>query len=292
MRLFLRQWQIAYRLKPQGSIFNDLGTPFVVIPNTLRYMAADPFLFLHNGTTYLFAEIFDKKEGIGKLGYAIFDGKKFSKWKIIISEPYHLSYPNIFEFDGNIYIVPEANESKTVYAYKAVNFPDKWEKISPPIIEGKQLVDTTFLDYNNKHLMFTYDIIPDENKKLYIYELDENVKAELFINESISDDDASARPGGNFFEYNGKIIRVSQNCDGDYGIGVVFSEVEECSENAYCEKKLLEISPKNVNINKKFISGLHTYNANDEIEVIDFHVIDFDPMVQVRRISEKLGLRK
>lgn len=292
MRIFLRQWQVAYRLLPQGSVFSDLKTPFITIPNSLRYTAADPFLIENNGITYLFAEIYDKKDGLGKIGYSVFDGKKFSQWKIVISEKYHLSYPNIFEYKNNMYIVPESNESNTLYAYKATEFPGKWKKINPLIIENRKLVDTTFLDYDGRHLMFTYDIADQENKKLFIYDVNEDGKVKPYTDEYVTNDDACARPGGNFFRYKDENIRVSQNCDGDYGIGVVFSRIKECSAKGYSEEKLLEISPSTVMINKKFISGLHTYNANDKMEVIDFHVVDFDPLVQVRRILEKLGLRK
>lgn len=292
MKLLLRQWQVAFRKKPLGSIFSDVKTEFTVIPNTLRYTAADPFLFKYNGITYLFAEIYDKKDGLGKLGYSVFDGERFSKWKIVISENYHLSYPNIFEYNGNIYIIPEANESDTLYAYKATDFPDKWEKISPPVMSGRKLVDTTFLDFNDKHLMFTYDIKNYDNKELFIYEIKENGQVAKYIKGAVSTDDSVARPGGNFFKYNGDVIRVSQDCTGDYGVAVVFSKIKDCSENGYSEEKVLHISPNDVKIGKKFISGLHTYNGNEELEVIDFHVVDFDPMVQVRRITEKLGLRK
>lgn len=291
MKLFLRQWQVAYRLKPEGSIFSDTSTPFIVIPNTRRYTAADPFLFTEKGILYLFVELFDKKEDRGKLGYAIFDGEKFSDWKMIISEPYHLSYPNIFKYKDDIYIIPESNESDTLYAYRAVNFPDKWEKIKNPILKDRKLVDTTFLDYNEQHLMFTYDIADNDNKKLYVYSIDESGNVKDYINDFISNDDSSARPGGNFFTYKDDIIRVSQDCTGDYGIGVVFSRIKQCSPECYEEERVLRISPKDVKINKNFISGLHTYNANEKIEVIDFHVIDFDPMVQVRRVLNKLRLK-
>ena len=203
MRLFLRDWQAAYRLKPSCSIFTDRTTPFTAIPNTKRYTAADPFLFNHNGVKYLFAELFDKKENIGKLGYSVFENGKFTDWHIIIEEPYHLSYPNIFSFRDNIYIVPEANESNSLYAYKAVHFPDKWQKCKP-VISGRKLVDTTFLDYNGMHLMFTYEIVPDSNKKLYIYSVDDEGNIRNFSDGFISDDDSSARPGGNFLNYNGE----------------------------------------------------------------------------------------
>lgn len=292
MKFFLRKWQTAYRCKPIGSVFTDKDTPFIVIPDKKGYTAADPFLFTENGKTYLFAELYDEKAGLGRLGYSIYDGEKFSDWRVVISENYHLSYPNIFKYNKEIYIIPESSASNTLYAYRAVSFPDKWEKITPPLIDNRMLVDTTFLDYNGKHLMFTYDIRDYDNSKLYLYSIDDNGNVEKYVDSYISDDVSSARPGGNFFKYNEDIIRVSQDCTGDYGIATVFSKVEKCSKDGYKEKKVMRVSPDDVKIGKKFISGLHTYNANEEIEVIDFHVIDFNPMVQIRRIKRKLGLKK
>ena len=291
MRFFLREWQVAYRKKPLGSIMTDRETPFFCIPNTRRYTAADPFLFTEKGVTYLFAEIYDKKEKLGKIGYAVFDGERFSPWKIVISEPYHLSYPNIFRWNGEIYIIPEANESWTLYAYKAVSFPDTWGKCNP-ILTDRRLVDTTFLDYDDLHLMFTYDIADAFRKKLYLYSVNETGEAKPYVSDSISDDDATARPGGNFFRYQGDVIRVSQDCAGDYGVAVVFSRLTACSPEHYAEKPVLRLSPADISVNKRFITGLHTYNANETMEVIDLHVADFDPMTQVRRVLEKTGLRK
>ena len=291
MRLILREWQVAFRLCPQGSILTDLKTPFLAVPNTRRYVAADPFLFTENSRIYLFAELYDKKEGRGKLGYAVFDGTRFSDWRVVISEPYHLSYPNIFRYQNAIYMIPEANESGSLYAYRAVSFPDKWEKCSP-LISGRRLVDTTFLDLNGKHWMFTYDIVPESNKKLYRCSVTEDGVVEPESWRCISENDADARPGGNFFEDHGTWIRVSQDCAQDYGAGLVFSRVAVCNEHDYAEQQILHLSPENVKINKHFVTGLHTYNANETMEVIDFHVLDFDPMTQVRRVRGKLGWKK
>ena len=287
MRLFLRDWQIAYRLKPQGSIFKDKNTHFIAIPNTKRYAAADPFLFNYKGVKYLFAELFDKKENIGKLGYCIYNNGKFSDWSVIIEETYHLSYPNVFTFENNVFIVPEANESGSLYAYKAVDFPCKWQKCRP-IIKGRKLVDTTFLNYKNQHLLFTYEIVPNNNKKLFVYSIDNEGAIGNYYDGYISNDDSSSRPGGNFFEYESKMIRVSQDCEKDYGSAVVFSEIYECSKNAYSEKQILRVSPNDISINKKFVSGIHTYNADSDMEVIDFHAVDFSIITQIRRITNKL----
>ena len=292
MKLVLRRWQIAYRIKPSGSIFTDLNTPFIAIPNTLRYMAADPFLFTENGKTYLFAELQDSHDNLGKIGYAEFDGEKFGDWKVVISENYHLSYPNIFRYKGNIYIVPESSASKQLYAYKAVSFPDKWEKCGV-LLDNIPVVDTTFTDYEGKHLMFTYDITDYENGKLWLYEVGDNGKAELYCDEPISEDVSVARHGGNFLNYEGKLLRVAQDCDGDYGKALVFLDVKSLERNGYSEEIFKRIEPVEVTINKDKVTGLHTYNADENIEVIDFHVPDyfhsFSPGRVIHKIKKRLG---
>lgn len=287
MKLFVRQWQVAYRKTEKGNILEDKSTPFTAIPNTCRYTAADPFLFSYKGVKYLFAEILDKKTNLGNLGYAVFDGNRFSPWKIVISEPYHLSYPNIFEYNGNIYIVPEANESNSIYAYKAIDFPDKWEKC-PAILFNVKCVDTTFLSKDEKNLLFTYDISNEKEKKLVVYSVNLNGKAESYYSAPVSANDASARPGGNFFDYNGDTIRVSQDCNGDYGKALVFSKVLQCDKNGYREEIIQHIAPADIKINCREVSGIHTYNTDNELEVIDMHVPDRHLYTQFRRITKKL----
>lgn len=286
MNIFLRQWQVGYRMKPAGSILSDKSTPFIPIPNTPRYTAADPFLFTKDGTTYLFAELFDKIDNRGKLGYCVFDGLKFGGWKMVISESWHLSYPNIFEYAGDVYIVPEANGSNEVYCYKAVSFPDKWEKCGT-ILRNGRFVDTTFLEYNGRHYMFTYDISDDNRKKLLVYDIAEN-SADLLFGGEVSVDDSSARPGGCFFEIAGKIVRVSQDCDGDYGKALVFSELIRLDSCGFDEKKIDHISPSDIVIEKSDISGIHTYNGNDFCEVIDFHCPDYSIGTQIGRVLCKI----
>lgn len=57
--LFAESWSVAWREKPCGTLLKDLDTPFEIIPNSVRYWAADPFLFVYHGETYIFAELYD-----------------------------------------------------------------------------------------------------------------------------------------------------------------------------------------------------------------------------------------
>lgn len=64
----------------------------------------------------------------GKEAYSILceDGT-WSSLKVIIDEKYHLSFPNIFEYGGKMYIMPEMSEDYSLKLYEAVSFPDEWK---------------------------------------------------------------------------------------------------------------------------------------------------------------------
>ena len=44
----------------------------------------------------------------------------------ILTRRYHLSYPQVFSADGEVYLLPEAAASGGVELYRAVSFPDQW----------------------------------------------------------------------------------------------------------------------------------------------------------------------
>ena len=41
-----------------------------------------------------------------------------SSSQIILEKPYHLSYPYLFEYQGQLYMMPESNENNTIDLYK------------------------------------------------------------------------------------------------------------------------------------------------------------------------------
>lgn len=125
----LDYYRVAFRKKGKHALLTDAVTPFKAIRNNWRYWVADPFVFEYDGETYIFAELFDYLRRRGVIGYSkLGSNGNFSRWKEIIVEPYHMSYPQIFEYDGEIYIVPETGSGRTLDMYRAVDFPDKWEK--------------------------------------------------------------------------------------------------------------------------------------------------------------------
>lgn len=286
MKIKSAWWHVAYRQKHCGTLLEDHDSEFKLISNNPLLYAMDPFVFEYENDTYIFAEVYSILRSRGTIGYSKFDGKKFSRWKPVIIEKYHLSFPNIFQYNGSVYIVPEAYQSGEVYAYRAVHFPDKWEKVHVFISEV-QYVDTAFVMNNGENYAFTYDIGNGEPKSLYRYRISDG----KFLKDDcklISSDDSVARLAGQFICYDGDLFRVSQDCDGCYGKALVFSRVDRFDENHYHDNPIFRFGINDINLDKKVdIRGIHTYNGSEHFEVVDIKGEMFHPVGFIMKIINK-----
>lgn len=255
-------WGIAYRERGSSD------KKFRVVKNPTWGWAADPFLFTDNGKLYLFAELWDYRKGRAGIGYQVLSDQS-PKWKVVIEEDYHLSYPNIMRLNGQIYICPESCNDRSVYFYRAVSFPDKWEK-QKPIITGKDYSDTTFLKRGD--VLYGFTCRWHENPhKLDIFKIEDG-KVEYSPANPIVEGGALARPGGNFFEENGKTIRVNQDCSEYYGKALVFTELDFHWPD-FDEKVIKRIEFSDIELDQKEKAiGIHTYNQCGNYEVIDFKI--------------------
>ncbi len=108
---------------------------------------ADPFMMFKNGKYSMFFEVMNRKTDQGDIGYAeSTDGMHWKYRKIVIDETFHLSYPYIFEWNNDYYLIPESHQDLSVRVYKALSFPDKWEYIGN-ILSGYPYVDPSIFLY-------------------------------------------------------------------------------------------------------------------------------------------------
>lgn len=251
-----------------------------------RYWFADPFLFEHKGILYIFYEAFDLLKRKGVLGYSILDeeNNSASTPRIILEKKYHLSFPYIFKKNGEIYIMPETCGNDTLRLFKAVDFPNTWED-STVLLKDVFVCDSIFMELQAKKYLLCseqFRVTPD-NKVVSCY-----VKNRLFnFEDSMIRNGCNSygnitgvgengiRNAGKTFELNGKTIRVGQNCEnGNYGKGLNFFSIDSISP--YSENCIYSIDYDEMQTHLEFqkrqrqIVGTHTYNANDNFEVIDF----------------------
>lgn len=273
--LYAESWNVAWRKKSVGSILEDKKTEFNVIDNSFRYWAADPFLFEHQGKIYIFAELYDYVKCRGCLGYYELSSSS-PKWKKIIEEEYHLSYPYIFETKEGIFIMPESGANEDLAIYRAVKFPDQWEKIKV-LRSGIQYGDTTPFEWNHHHYALSYDVKTPEYKLVLM-----DLESEEHIDREIRCSNIHCRrPAGAVFQIGEQWIRPAQNCENGYGKGLCFYHFSMNNQGEYQEELQQMLSPEELNYSKNiYLDGMHTYNALEEYEAIDiktrrFNILNF-----------------
>ena len=269
------EWVVAIRKRGNERLFEGNFDEFRLVPNSLKYWYADPFLFSKDGKDYLFVEMYDRKTQKGSIGVGRIRNGKCGKIKKIIDTPYHLSYPFIFSDDDGIHIVPECYSSCEVQMYKCIKFPYVWKK--ERLISNECAVDSTRITVNGTELWFaTRFNSPNErfNDNLSVMS-DSTGKLRLIKSGLLT------RPAGHFvYASDGTLVRPSQNCTERYGGGLVFNKVTELTEQSYDEEPFLKVyapnyaanGEKNIVCSKKSswtYVGAHTYNHNDRYEVVD-----------------------
>ena len=266
MRIRKVEWLVAFRQRKADVplLFEEEGSldGFVVAKNSMRYWCADPFLFKHNGIQYLFFEAYDRLKRRGVIGYRTIKDSKVSKIKIIYRSSGHLSYPFIYVKDDEIYIMPESSSEHVLFNLKCVSFPDKWERVGK--INDVSLVDTTIY----KDYIFTTPVNSESNSRYLV--VNKISKGEQSFDNIVIDDKSKARMAGKVFEYNGIIWRPSQDCSKTYGGSLNFNIIDNLDAKQYKEHLAKQIEASSFPTRK--FDGLHTYNFDDDYEVVDFKI--------------------
>lgn len=288
------QWYIAYCENPsmETDIFINKNQFKVFHPNK-NFWCADPFIYEAGDKTYVFCEIYDKKKEKGVIGVATLENGKMQDIQTIIEQPYHMSYPCVFEHEGIYYMIPESGENGTVELYRAEDFPYKWT-LDSVLLENITTGDSTVFKNGDKLFIFIY-IYLNNRKILNVYEMNMQDR-KLTLVDSVIDSDNSKRPAGNIINNNGQLIRPSQDCSNKYGESIFFNNIVEMSNGKYSEQLLLKLSIGDVLLEEEIdVKRIHTFNTSKNYTVIDVckEKLDLFRSCRVlRRRIRKIGLSK
>jgi hypothetical protein len=231
---------------------------------------ADPFIVEAKNETYIFFEELFYKENKGKLKVAKLNKEfKLINEKTILAQTYHLSYPNVFLFEGDYYLLPETADNNTLELYKATEFPYKWQ-LMHFIMQDVKAYDPTLIEYQGFwYLFFTMKSHADcsSNDSLYIFYADSPLSQHWQAHQRnpVIVNAALARPAGQFFWKDNQLYRPSQNCAGSYGRAININKVCKLSPLEY-EEILVEQYQAESDEN---LMGMHTWNQLGNIAVSD-----------------------
>lgn len=148
-------WRVGYRFQDGPGVAQEgrLGTGWQILPDAGDRFYADPFPFHWQGRPYLFVEDYVHAVGKAVISVVLFDADgRAQAPRVVLEEPHHLSYPQVFERDGAVWMLPEASASGRLTLYRAVDFPDRWSA-EATLLEG-EISDATLLEHGGRLWLF------------------------------------------------------------------------------------------------------------------------------------------
>jgi hypothetical protein len=269
--LFSPHWRVGWRFVDDGGVWEShslAGKPWTVIADPGFRFYADPFPYTFGGKTFVFVEEFDHREGKGTIAAIPFDEQGQTGPAIpVLSEPWHLSYPFLFEHRGEIWMIPESSAAKKISLYRADPFPSRWT-LEVDAIAGIDAHDASLLQFAGKWWIFATvrNELGGAMDSLSIFFADE-----LFgpwsahpLNPVLIDA-GGARQAGQFLQRGGKLWRPVQDCRGGYGRALGLAEVTTLNEHSF-DQVLHTVLYPNVDWPGR---RLHTLNRFGRLECID-----------------------
>lgn len=201
------------------------------LKDTIFNFIADPFVYKDTSGIYIFAEhVFNENGDVSVFYSKDTMQTKFTYKGVVLDETFHLSYPQVFTYKKEKYMLPETQGSGNVILYKAVSFPEKWEKYKS-LLHFDNVKDPTIYFKDDKIYLFGC-----QENRLYCWV--SNSFEEKFVKMSkpvlIG---TESRPGGRIFEYHGKIIMPIQNNSNGYGTGLSLYELDFSNQDKVKAKR-------------------------------------------------------
>jgi hypothetical protein len=238
-------WSIGLACGPSLDKLVAESTP-IVSCKTLKECggigAADPFAIQRNGVWYLFFEMFRPNSTRAVIGAA--SSRDLQHWDMIgnVLEPaHHLSYPFVFEHEGEMYMMPESKPVRRVDLYRAIDFPSRWA-FDRTLLRGR-FMDCSIVRHENLYWMFAgwhsywlklfYASSPLGPWKRHWMPMIRNYSK------------SSTRPGGRPIHWNDQLIRFSQDNTEYYGQQLRAWTVTKMnrlwySDKPYCDRPILQ----------------------------------------------------
>lgn len=267
-QLFIEHWILLYCFSDDISYrFEEYRK---LVPPKDR-LWADPYVLFRDGKYYLFFEemIFDKKR-IGHIALAVMDETgPCSEPVTVLEEPFHLSYPFVFEWKDETYMIPETAGARAIRLYKCVRFPDQWQ-FQYNLINNIEANDATLFCDGNRWWMFVsvkeHEGYPNWDE-LFLFYSDSPVSQawQPHPKNPVVSDVTSARPAGKLFEQDGEIYRPAQNSAHRYGYGLKIHRIIKLTETEYEEEEVHSFEPDW----DERIKAVHSYNRAGKLSVID-----------------------
>ncbi len=226
------------RLRPAAGCVNPVLDRRHVTDVDAAFVA-DPFMIRVDDLWHMFFEVYNRRSGRGEIGCAVSrDARRWTYLGIVLREPFHLSYPYVFAWRGDVYMVPETCAVKAVRLYRARRFPAGWEVVGD-LLSGFEAVDPSLCRWRDTWWMFVGEGRPPfhaDYLRLFRAGSIEGPWREHPRSPVVRGNPRRGRPAGRVVVTPEGPIRYSQDCQSVYGARVYGFEVADLGETSYRER--------------------------------------------------------
>ena len=238
---------------------------------------ADPFLRVHAGRIFCFVEDYvyaTNRAHISVLEITQADVKCLG---VALREPFHLSFPFLFEYAGRLYMCPETSESNQIRIYKCDEFPLRWS-LDSVAIDGISAADSMFFEHRGRWWLLTSIDragLNDHCSELCLFHAPDPLGGAWTphpMNPLYIDTDMGRNAG--LIVDEGRIYRAAQRQGFDqYGEGLALYEIIELDETRYSERKVTDI--RHDYLQRSL--GSHHISSDGDVTVVDIKTHCFAP---------------
>jgi len=294
---FSESWQIGI---VEGSItnfaeMNELPkVRWLASPGVQRFRA-DPFIAYMPGRDahespragwLLMAEDYNYSTDRGKIVQEFStDGNFTGRMQDAITEPIHMSHPQLLEHEGELLCIPETHQRNGVWAWRWDERSGTWGD-PRVILPDIACIDPTPLYYNGRWWLFFTNKVDGVDAKLQIYFADSLWGPwHPHTRNPVKTDIRSSRPGGTPFVYRGELYRPAQDSSKHYGWRLMVNRVTRLSPEDF-EEEVVRV----VDSDRLGASGIHTLSGAGDKTVVDARHWRFTPWLAPRKLAHKLRI--
>jgi hypothetical protein len=251
------QWAITVFTGVPDDVLWPESPGIDLVPPDDRFWA-DPFVCRHEGGLWVFFEELPFATQRGHIAAVqIGEDGSVSPPRVVLREPCHLSYPNVFAHEGQWYMLPESGERRNIVLYRARAFPDDWEPVAE-LVSGLRTADAT-LHHDGARWWMSCSAASERG---CIYD-----ELHLFSASALAGpwapspfnpvrvDPSSARPAGPWFRYRGSWVRPAQDCRRRYGRATQLLAVRALDERGIRDEPLASLEA----VPDAAVDAVHTY---------------------------------
>jgi len=268
-RMRTSPWQVAFVERPWRVAVLRRGTRIRNPPGTSQ---ADPFVVARDGRTVVFVEQLVHARKRGHIAAVeLLGASKYRMLGPVIAEPFHMSFPYVFEHKGRLYMTPETTEANACRLYECTRFPLEWTYRG--ILCERPLHDPIVFEHEGLWWLFGTECVGGREATFLLAFWADNPLSGTWSPHQCNPlvvDPQTARNGGILFDAGGDPVRVRQaygfGASAAYGECCSLARITKLTPRAFEEQQIAEIVPEFF----PGIRGCHHMSGNDRWTTYDY----------------------